>query len=127
MQVSASTNIAPISSAARPISISRPKAARRTPLHDMPISAASAAWWLTRSFSRCSGQRSDVFFKQRPCLVARFLLHLAIKPGLFQHVLKRLGVWRVEGHALAGQVLRLIRGHLLPVLALGERGGVEVL
>src|SRR5215469_2039155 len=131
MAVSASTSTAPMNSAACPISMSRAKAARRTPTQDGAPGAVSAAEWLTRYVPRCSdhgsGQRPDILLQQRPGLVARLLLHLIVEPGLFQHFLERLRIGRVEDHALAGEVLPLVRRHLLPVLALDKRRGVEML
>src|SRR5579885_942729 len=123
MQVSASTSTAPTNSATRPIRLSVAKAARRRPDHEdvMPIPAASAAWWLTRASPRgqpvAAGscrQRPDVFFEQRPGFLAGLGFHLAVEAGFLQHFLERLHVGIIEGHALAGQVLDLVGGHLLP-------------
>src|SRR5476651_2744688 len=127
MQVSASTSTAPTSSARWPITTSRTMAARRTPPQESPIVAVSAAGGFTRFVSRRSGERPDVFLQQRPGLVAGLLLHVTVEPGLLQRLPEGLYVGRIEDHALAGQVLGLVGGHVLPVAALGHRRGVEVL
>src|SRR5271163_2094713 len=116
-----------MNSAARPISMSSPKAARRTPPHDTPISAASTAGWLTRYTSPRSGQRPGVFFEQAPGLVAHLLLDVGVEPGFAQRLLEWLGVGRVEGQPALGHLVDLGLVHDLPVGALGDRGVAEML
>src|SRR5215469_665993 len=121
MQVSTSTRTAPMNSALRPISRSRPNAARRTPAQFMAASAASAICWVTRCLSPASGQRPGVFFEQRPGLVAHLLLAVGIEPGLLQRLLEGFGVRLVEDETGLGHLVGLGLVHFLPIGALGER------